>query len=540
MTESTVPINVGTWLLAISVIVLLVVLLAVLHWKAPQAGPVGMFLAVVVAVVFFQAPWETIAVATGKGIWDAVFILLVIWPSLLLYQVGVASGAFEGLRQGLSRYSRNHVFLVLAFGWVFASFMQGIAGFGAPIAIVAPLLLAIGVRPVYAVAIPLIGHAWASMYGTLGVGWIALLQVVDIDDELGTALATAALLAPVTLVSGVTIAWMAGKGPALRLAWPLILIVAALHGGIQFVVMYWEPLLSNFLGGAAALAALYPLSRWSRFSRAADDITDRPAMRDDGESDAEEAEEPAVMSLPWALLPYALLTAVSVLTLTIPPVEDLLGRFELGFPFPEVTTGYDVTTEGESTYDPIAPLTHPGFALIVSVVVTWLAFRAQGFFTAQRRKEGEQPIFSGLVTNAAPASLAILSFLVLASVMEHSGQIEVLAEGIDAVLPPWLSAFSAAFIGILGAFITSSSTSANVLFGQLQQNIATGAGLNPTGFLAAQGAGGSVGNTFAPANIVLGTSTAGIVGQEGRVLRMTLPWTLAVGVLLGLLTLFFV
>jgi lactate permease len=191
MNGTTLPITVSTWLLAISPIVLLLVLLAVLRWKAPQAGPVGMFLAVLLALVFFRTPWETVAVGAGKGIWDAIFILLVIWPALLLYRVGTAAGAFDALRRGLSRYSRNHVFLVLASGWVFASFIQGIAGFGAPIAIVAPLLLAIGVRAVYAVAIPLIGHAWANMFGTLAVGWLATLQVVELDSELSTALITA-------------------------------------------------------------------------------------------------------------------------------------------------------------------------------------------------------------------------------------------------------------------------------------------------------------------------------------------------------------
>lgn len=541
--EGSVPVDLGNWLLALTPIVLLLLLMSVFRWKAPEAGPLGMFLAVTVAMVFFRTSWETTAVGVGMGLWDAVFILLVIWPALLLYQVGVASGAFEGLRRGLSRYSRNHVFLVLAFGWVFVSFVQGVAGFGAPIAIVAPLLLAIGVRPVYAVVIPLIGHAWASMFGTLGIGWLALLQVVDMEDELGTALATAALLAPVTFLSGVTIAWMAGKWAALRLAWPFILIISVIQAGLQYVIMYWEPLLSNFLAGTVALIALYPLSRWSRFSEPAEGVTEAPAMRDGhgGQEDAaDQKSEGSVMSLSWALLPYAALTLVSVLTLAVGPIEDFLDQFDFGPPFPEVSTGYDIVTEGVSSYSPIAPLTHPGFALLVAVAISWYAFRRKGFFETEEKRVGRQPIWPGLVGNATPASVAIMSFLVLASVMEVSGQTELLAEGIDEVLPPMVSAFAAVYIAILGAFLTSSSTSANIVFGQLQQDIGVGAGLNPTGFLAAQGAGSSLGNVFAPANIVLGTGTAGIVGEEHKVLRKTLPWTLAVGALVGLLTLLYV
>ncbi|MFF5216293.1 L-lactate permease [Micromonospora sp. NPDC000442] len=541
MPETTLPINLGTWLLAISPILLLLLLLAVLRWKAPQAGPVGMFLAVAVAVLFFRTPWESVAVGAGKGVWDAVFILLVIWPALLLYRIGTASGAFDALRRGLSRYSRNHVFLVLAFGWVFASFMQGIAGFGAPIAIVAPLLLAIGVRAVYAVVIPLIGHAWANMFGTLAVGWLATLQVVDLEDELTTTLITAALLAPVTLMAGAAIAWMAGKGPALRLAWPFILIISAIHGGLQFVIMYWEPVLSTFLAATVALVALYPLSRWSRYREPARSVPDRPAMKPEaGETAEDEDEHAPTMSLSWALLPYAVLTAVAVFTLAVPPVEAALDRIEFGLPFPEADTGYDVVTEAEQPYSAIAPFTHPGFSLIVAVLVTWLVFRARGFFAARAERQGRQPVWSSLAADATPASVAILSFLILAGVMEHSGQTDLLAQGIEQISPPLLYAFAANLIGLIGAFMTSSNTASNVLFGQLQQGVASGTGLSESAVIGAQSAGGAIGNAIAPANIVLGTGTAGIVGQEGAVLRKTLPWTLTAAVVIGLLTLLFV
>lgn len=542
MEHTELPIDLARWLLALSPIALLLILLAALRWKAPEAGPVGMFLAIVLALVAFQAPWETVAVAAGKGVWDAVFILLVVWPALLLYRVGTAAGAFQALRYGLEDYSRNHVFLVLGFGWVFASFMQGIAGFGAPIAIVAPLLLAIGVRPVYAVVIPLIGHAWANMFGTLAVGWIATLQVVELQNELETALVTAVLLVPATLAAGVTIAWMVGRAAGLRLAWPLILIISAIHGGGQFLVMFWEPLLSNFLAATAALVVLYPLSRWSRYSQAAEQVTERPAMTEESaERDrAQQEEHPPTMALRSALLPYGLLTLLAVVLLAIPPVVDLLGQVEFGPSFPEVSTGYGVETEAEEPYSPIAPLTHPGTPLLLAALLTWLIFRARGFMAAKERRAGEQPVWSTLAGDATPASVAIIAFLILAAVMSDSGQTEVLARGIGEVSPPLVYAFGATFIGLLGAFMTSSNTASNVLFAELQQDVAGGAGLSESGIIAAQSAGGAIGNAIAPANIVLGTGTAGIIGQEGQVLRKTLPWTLGVAVLIGALTLAFV
>ena len=191
---SDVPVDLLHWGLAIVPIAVLLVLLAVLRWKAPEAGPIGLVVAAGVALFAFRTPLETLAVASGKGVWDAFFILLVIWPALVLYRVTDGAGAFDALRTGITRFSRDDVFLVLAFGWVFASFLQGIAGFGTPIAVVAPLLVAIGVKPVMAVVIPLIGHAWANMFGTLGVSWLATGQVIEIEDETATAFQTAALL----------------------------------------------------------------------------------------------------------------------------------------------------------------------------------------------------------------------------------------------------------------------------------------------------------------------------------------------------------
>jgi lactate permease len=291
--DANVPVDLWHWALALVPIVVLLVFLVGLRWKAPEAGPVGMFTAAAIALFVFQAPAEVLAVAGAKGVWDAIFILYVVWPALLLYRITDRAGAFSALRSGIERFSSNELFLVLGFGWVFASFLQGIAGFGTPIAVVAPLLVALGVRPLYAVVIPLIGHAWANMFGTLAVGWLATLQVVDLEYVTETAFQTAILLWIPNLVAGFTIAWMYGRMPAIRHAWPLVLIISFIHGGLQLVLTLWDPVLSNFLAASAGLVALYPLSHWSRYSEPAQGIEERPAMTDDGASAAGSGEADA-------------------------------------------------------------------------------------------------------------------------------------------------------------------------------------------------------------------------------------------------------
>lgn len=542
MNTSQLPVDFLHWLIALLPIAILLLLLVGLRWKGIEAGPLGMLAAGLVALFIFRTPLITLVVAGGKGLWDAVFIQYVVWSALLLYLVTVRAGAFEALRRGFLSFSRNELFLVLAIGWVFASFFQGIAGFGAPVAVTAPLLIGIGVRPVYAVVIPLIAHAWAKMFGTLGVGWLAMLNVTEVQDPTGTAVENAILLWLVNLLGGLVVAWFYGKMAGIRHGLPMILIISAIHGGVQLALMYVNPILSTFIAGTLALVALYPLSHWKRYREPVSGIPERPAMMDREDqpedaaaaSDAEQGSEGANMSLGLALFPYIFLTITTLLGLVVPPVNALLSQFEVGLPFPAVETGYGVTREAATPYSSFAPFTHPGTFVLLAALVSLFLYRSKGYMKSDPDRES---LWHNLVKDSVPSSIAISSFLVMSKLMDHSGQTTVLAQGLAAVSTVPIFAFASNWIGILGAFMTSSSTSSNILFSPLQSQAAQALdGLNQSTVLAGQGAGGATGNVIAPANIVLGSSTAGIAGQEGEILRKVLPWTVVTGVLTGIAT----
>jgi len=544
--DTQLPTDLLHWLLALSPLVVLLFLLVKRQWTAPEAAPIGLFLAGAVAVLAFQTPWDTLAVAGAKGVWDAIFILYVIWPALLLYRVADRAGAFVALREGIERFSDNEVFLVLAFSWVFASFLQGITGFGAPIAIVAPLLIAIGVRPVYAVVLPLIGHAWANLFGTLAVAWLATLTVVDLENVAATAMQTAVLLWIPNLLAGLGIAWLYGRKEALLHALPLVLVLSAIHGGGQLLLALWNPVLAAFLASTVALVALYPLSLWKRYSEPAEGIGERPAMAEPKEEaqrereEFEEQEPEPVMGLPMALMPYVALTVLTVGALVISPVEAALERFEVGLPFPGVETGLGVSEGAEDPYSPFAPLTHPGTFLLAAALIAAAVYRWKDYYRRwSEREEETEEILPGVIGDAVPASLAVVIFLAMSTVMGHSGQTAVLAQGIAEVAPPMVFAFSANGIGLLGSFMTSSNTASNILFAPLQQSVAAAEGLGEASIMAAQHAGGAIGNSISPANVVLGTGTAGIVGKEGEVLKKTLPWAVAAAVITGIGTVLF-
>jgi lactate permease len=534
MEMAQVPVDVLHWVLAILPIVALLVFLVPLRWRAPEAAPMAMFTAGIVALLAFRTPWDTLAVASGKGVWDAIFILYVIWPALMLYQVTKQAGAYDALRQGISRFSRNELFIILALSWVFSSFLQGIAGFGAPVAVVVPLLIAVGVKPVHAVAMGVLAHAWARFFGTLGVGWLATVQVADLDDLTRAAFEAALLILIPTYLGGLLVVWLYGRWPAVRHAWPLVLVLGTILGVGQLLATLFSPELSTFLAAAAALLALYPLSRWRRFGDPVSGINERPAMAE--RPTGEQGEQAPVMSLPMSFLPYVVLPAVTLSALLIPPLNDVLRRWQLGLPFPAVDTGYGVENEAVDRYAPITVLTHPGTMLLITTVIVWIVYRAGGYYGAWGQRHTPERISSALLIDAVPASVPVIAFLVTSRILDHSGQSLTIAYGIADVSPPILYAGTASLIGALGAFMTSSSTASNVLFAGVQSDVARLHDLRTETIIAAQAAGSAYGNAIAPANIVLGTSIAGIKGQEGSVLRLTIPWTAVVAVLTGLAT----
>src|ERR1700722_18991769 len=114
MTEAHVPVDFLHWTLATLSILALLIFLVPLRWRAPEAGPVAMFTGGLVALLAFRTPLTTLAVASAKGVWDAIFILYVMWPALLLYQITKQAGGSDALRQGIARFSRNELFIILA------------------------------------------------------------------------------------------------------------------------------------------------------------------------------------------------------------------------------------------------------------------------------------------------------------------------------------------------------------------------------------------------------------------------------------------
>lgn len=525
-----ISINLYMWVMAFLPILIFLLLMIKFHWGASKAAPIGLNTAIIVAIFFYRADMNLIALESAKGIWSALTILMVTWPAILIYEVTNEAKAFQAFRKGMQKCISNELLQILAIGWVFVSFLQGITGFGVPIAIGAPLLVGIGVKPILAVVVPLLGHAWGGTFGTLAIAWKSLILQIGLEETViinNIALWATGFIWIINFIVGLTICWFYGKGKGIKKGFPAVLAISIIHGGGQMILSQMNQTVATFLPTCIALGTVLLIGR-SKWYREKWSI-ENSSMMDRGLLDIDTKEE-ASMDIHQAFLPYYVLTSITLLVLLVRPLNDFLGQWELGFAFPETSTGYGIVNPGIDKFSPLSPLTHAGFFLLIAGIFGYFYFSRNGFIARGRGKS----IFSRMVKKTAPSTLAILSLIIMSRIMSATGQIQVLASGIAGILGKYY-VIVAPFVGLLGSFVTSSNMSSNILFGQFQYTTAEILKLNQAAILGAQTAGGAIGNIIAPGSVILGTTTAGILGDEGSVLRKTLPIALAITSICGII-----
>lgn len=523
-----VPVNVATWLIAAMPIIALLVLMVKFQVGAAKAAPIGILIAFISSVTVFKAGLPLICYESIKGVWSALSVLIVVWPAILLYELVNEANAFQVFKSGFQKFSPNELIQILLIARIFASFLQGITGFGVPVAVAAPLLTGIGVQPLWAVLFSLLGHAWGNTFGTLAVAWDALVLQTGLVQGTGeyvrTILWATAFLWCWNLVTGIAICWFYGKTEGVKNGLPAVLILSLIQGGGEMAVGLFNPTLACFLPCCISLGAGLLLGKTRRYSTPWR-IENSPVM---AAREEKESGEAGVMTMHQAFSPYYVLTLITLFVLLVPPVKSLLGSFKIGFSFPETSTGYGFVVAASESYSPIAPFTHAGFFLLLSALFAGAYFGKNGWITA----EGKRRALARSSKKTIPSGTAVICFLIMSKIMSGTAQTQVLAEGISRVLGNGYVILSPV-VGMLGSFMTSSNMSSNILFSEFQLTTAKLLSLNIPAILGAQTAGGAVGSTMCPGNIVLGATTAGIPGREGEILRQVIPISVCAALCIG-------
>jgi lactate permease len=494
------------FILALTPIIVILVLMVVLRWGAARAGGVGYLTALLIAILFFGAGPHLLAYAHARALLLAVDVLLIIWAAFLLYRVADEAGAIRTIGQSLPYLTANPGMQALIIGWVFASFLQGVGGFGVPVAVIAPILVGLGFSPLAAVVLPSIGHGWAVTFGSLGSSFQALMAATGLPGE-QLAGPSAIFLGISGFLVGAMVAYFVGGWVGLK---QLALPVLAL-GSVMSLTLYvvatsglWN--IASFSAGLIGLIAAVPL-----------------AGRYRGEQTHSERLDSRRLLI--ALSGYAVMMIVILGIQMIPTIRAWLGQWVIQINFPEVATSGGsfglapfVTAAGPGRKIPI--FRHTGSILAYSAFLAYLIYRQAGWYPpgAPRR------ILSGTVRRVMSSSVSITSMVTMAVIMENAGMTDTLArglaEGMGAVFPlvaPW--------IGAIGAFMTGSNTNSNVVFGALQLRTAQLLGFQVAIILAAQTAGAALASVMAPTKVVVGASTAGMAGREGEIMRTLFIYT---------------
>ncbi len=488
------------FLLAFTPIAIILALMVGLRWGASRAGAAGYLSALVIALAFFGANAQLLAVAHTKALLLAFDVLFVIWMAFLLFRVADEAGAITVLAKALPHLTADKGMQALIIGWVFASFIQGVGGFGVPIAVIAPIMAGIGFVPLSAVVIPSIGHAWAVTFGSLGSSFNAMMAATGLEWP-ALAAPSALFLGIACIGVGLMVAHAAGGWGAIRRLIVPVLVLGVVMGTAQYLAAtsgLWN--IGAFLGSLAGLLVAYPLARRYR-------------------GEMEDKDELDLRALGVAISGYAVLIAITLGIQLIPGIRSTLGVVKLSLDFPAVETslGY-ATAAGPGRIIPL--FRHAGAILMYSSILAYLIYKWAGLY--EQGSGGR--IISGTVQRVMSSSVGIASMVAMAVIMQHAGMTETLArglaEGVGAAFPaisPW--------IGALGAFMTGSNTNSNVVFATLQQRTAELLGYSVALILAAQTSGGALGSVIAPTKIVVGASTGGMAGREGEVMRKMLVYT---------------
>jgi len=503
------------------------ILLVGLRWPASRAMPVCAALTAIVAATLWTVTPLRIAAAAIEGLFVTASILLIVFGALFFLALLRSTGAIAVLQGSFADLSPDARIQAVLVAWLLGSFLEGAAGFGTPAAITAPLLIGLGFPPVLAVVVALIGDSTAVSFGSVGTPMIIgmgqglggadgapsvdaiAVEVATLDLALGT-------LMPSLLVMVLTVSAEGRRGLSLGLrAVPLALAVGGAQAvSSRLVVGALGPEFPSLVGPLVGLGAALGLLRlrWLRPRS-----TWRVPVDAGGSGLGRRPEQPEGTSAPRppsraaSFSPYLVLLMLLLLTRTRAlPVQAWLEGVVVG-------TGPLLGTEIVGGFQ---PLHSPGAIFILAGVLSSLWLRGGPAMLSRSFAE------AGRVT--LKTAVALIAAIMTVRVFIHSGQNTegfsamplVLAKGLAATFgDAWRVA--APWVGALGSFIAGSATFSNMLFALLQLEVALALDHPPTLILALQSAGSAAGNMVCIHNVVAACAIAGILGQEGAVIRRT-------------------
>ena len=498
-----------SFLVAVLPVAAVLVLLGLFRRPAWQAAAAGLIVAFVIAVTAWEMP---VTLAANSVFAGAVFAL---WPvmwivinALLLYNIAVKSGRFDAFRVWVINHLPNDPRVVLVvIGFCFGALLEGVSGFGTPVAITSSLLILVGFAPLEALVYVLIFNTAPVAFGALGVpvtvlGAVTGLPATALGAMIGRQLPVIALFLPFYVMA------VYGGMRSIKALWPVLLVAGGSFAISQFVASnLLDYSLTDVLASLGSLlATLLFLLVW----KPAPDP--EFAIREETLEVERELTQVGARAhvAPWqGWLPWLIVSALVIVWTHF----KWAAIGQQAIPWPGLHNAIAITLYGGKPYSAVwafQPL-GTGTAILIACVITALVVRLT---------PGE--FFGCIGKTIRQAWLAVVTVMLiigLAYLMNYSGLAYTLGKGVAST--GYLFVLLSPFLGWVAVMLSGSDTSGNALFGNLQVVAAKQLNLNPILFAATNSSGGVMGKMISPQNIATGVSVTNLRGHEGVVFART-------------------
>ena len=505
-----------------------------LKLKGYIAATITVGIALLVALFFYQMPadraFASVIYGFFYGLWPMAWIII---AAVFVYKISVKTGQFDIIRSSILSITPDQRLQMLIVGFCFGAFLEGAAGFGAPVAITAALLVGLGFNPLYAAGLCLIVNTAPVAFGAMGIPIIVAGQVTGLDSfEIGQMVGRQLPFLTIIVLFWIMAIMDGWRG--IKETWPAVVVAGGSFAVAQYLSSnFIGPELPDIISSLVSLVCLTTFLRvWQpkrifRFNDVGASVTDQTLAR----------QNYTAKQVIRAWMPFIFLTA-TVTIWSIPPFKALFAKggalqdwvFNFSVPLLDKLVAKMPPVVAESM--PYAAvykldwLSATGTAIMVAAVISviYLRMKPQAavatFFSTM--KELALPIYSiGMVLAFAFISNYSGLSATLALALAHTG---------DAFT------FFSPFLGWLGVFLTGSDTSSNALFAALQATTAQQIGVSDVLLVAANTTGGVTGKMISPQSIAIACAAVGLVGKESDLFRFTVKHSLIFTCMVGVIT----
>lgn len=501
--------NVLNIILAVTPVVLLIVLLGFLKVSGDKSAFIALITTILIAIFGFDFSLESIGLSMIYGTLKAIFpIILIIITAIYSYNVLVFTKKMEVLKFQFSNISKDKTVQVLLLTWGFGGLLEGMAGFGTAVAIPVAILIGLGYKPLFSALVSLLSNSVPTAFGAVGVPVKAI--AIEIGHENLTSLGGEVILQLMPLMIIIPFIIVTLTDSSLK-SLPKNLLLSVVVGGVSIAVQYFSVLYIGVETPAilGSIASIIVIVIWGKITAKKEAVFSL------------ETKTNAEIINAWSV--YGLILFFIIIT---SPLFDSFRTFLQSISATPITIPIK---EIEKTVK-IFWLTDAGILIFLG---TFLG----GIIQGATIKELFSVLWKSII-QLKKTYITVISLIILSTIMDFSGMIPILGLALAAASGTFYPLFAPA-IGCLGAFLTGSDTSSNILFGKLQANVAHQIGAEPSWFAAANTVGATGGKIISPQSIAIATSACGQQGEEGTIMKKALPYALFYITVAGLMVYFF-